>query len=809
MAVNYFESGNRYTDPVRYFKANDPYYFEVDNIPIKQLEENSKWLKDQVDGLVRSKASTTLSRDTFTELRPYVNTTDSTVKVNPGRFTARINDAYTIDPLQFITQALGIGNNAANLATTWDFQTATGSDVAAVLAKWQEQTAENATLMNGLFERTFVYPMQDNDMPGQGLLDAQSPEILSEVATRKAAWPGFEGLTHVNDTSYLKVEKGVADLRFLFPDVFRYTGQVESEFIKRWRGVARTAIVDVPDELSIEIPKFDADDFFYHDVNGEKRSATSTQRIDLLFIYSKAIDQSETTLASYSDTTPRRITKAALGIVKGAGLGIKATIGTTTSNEQPIINLQSLDGTTLMIPNSSDNVAANTGFSTSAGTVRGSFPSPDDLMNLAPLLSENLRTDSFALIGQSILPVAYIIVKEGAQINANGTSIITPDDLIDIRPFFRTTELAYNERSGIAAATPQISIANPVVSEGYVDLIKKDLVQDYTSKIENAAGMGEGARVVAAGTIKGGMYYGVEGALASYVRQQYNANTYNQARQIVEERYGYQANTIPALPDWDISRWCQQGNFTQKGQKPNDRINYHHFGLNGAAYTTTPLEFGPFKNTPSLVNGVPSFDPVANPRVDRLGTDDGNFFSFDVTDLPDGSHGLTSQLFVSKRVLVDRSQIPWAADYYVVAQFSNCVPTTCKVGNSRLANLFTDPAATAGIWVDKRDNEFTIFVSWAGMDPIVEDTNTNYSDGLIVPRNRDDGGKYAGFTVMNSDIMQATNPNGGATGTGTDSVTAGVAIYPSVTFQIVGVPQNISTQSRTILNQSNPTLTLL
>jgi hypothetical protein len=35
MAINYFESSNRYTAPVRYFKANDPYYYEVDNIPIK------------------------------------------------------------------------------------------------------------------------------------------------------------------------------------------------------------------------------------------------------------------------------------------------------------------------------------------------------------------------------------------------------------------------------------------------------------------------------------------------------------------------------------------------------------------------------------------------------------------------------------------------------------------------------------------------------------------------------------------------------------------------------------------------------
>ena len=44
----YKDSVYRFTDPVRYFKANDPYYFEVDNIPLKQLMENCNWLRDQL-----------------------------------------------------------------------------------------------------------------------------------------------------------------------------------------------------------------------------------------------------------------------------------------------------------------------------------------------------------------------------------------------------------------------------------------------------------------------------------------------------------------------------------------------------------------------------------------------------------------------------------------------------------------------------------------------------------------------------------------------------------------------------------------
>ena len=42
-----YPSQYKFTQPVRYFKANDPYYYEVDNLPVRQLEENILWLKDQ------------------------------------------------------------------------------------------------------------------------------------------------------------------------------------------------------------------------------------------------------------------------------------------------------------------------------------------------------------------------------------------------------------------------------------------------------------------------------------------------------------------------------------------------------------------------------------------------------------------------------------------------------------------------------------------------------------------------------------------------------------------------------------------
>ena len=50
--VEFKESSYRFTDPVRYFKANDPYYWEVDNIPLKEIQENCLWLKDHYSSLI-------------------------------------------------------------------------------------------------------------------------------------------------------------------------------------------------------------------------------------------------------------------------------------------------------------------------------------------------------------------------------------------------------------------------------------------------------------------------------------------------------------------------------------------------------------------------------------------------------------------------------------------------------------------------------------------------------------------------------------------------------------------------------------
>jgi len=103
MAFNFKESAYKFTDPVRLFKANDPYYWEVDNIPLRQLQENDNWIRDQlsnIDNLI------SIDRKNFTELRPYVAGDDRNVRVKPGRFSARINDGR-VDKHQFIERVAG------------------------------------------------------------------------------------------------------------------------------------------------------------------------------------------------------------------------------------------------------------------------------------------------------------------------------------------------------------------------------------------------------------------------------------------------------------------------------------------------------------------------------------------------------------------------------------------------------------------------------------------------------------------------------------------------------------------------------
>ena len=543
--VIFSESAYRFTDPIRTFKANDPYYYEVDNIPLRQLEENCLWLKDQLTGgPIEIK---NIPRRELAELRPEVTGSDRVVKVNTGRYTARVNDAYFIQPLaslkRFLENAEGVdsysGQNFLDGADTksgeWGYVIRDGgggaqglegyalapNDLNTLLNKWREESAITASDdvyteqnglqrkqqsrfgFNGLSERAFAYPTKNSiesilrdfsssaGMPtiGEEGDVADSGGFVQRLQGAKdVPFPVFEALLWdkvVGSTGERKIEA------FNWPNEargFLYLPRLENQLIRRWRGIARTAVVDIPNPLEITIPPFDENDFFYTSTAQNKELKNGTVRVDLLFIYSKPVDVEKTTIVNpgaAGGSQLEHINTPKLGIVKGAGLGIDETNsspgeGTTDSEGSDragaINGYDANTGYLKILADYRDEESIENGFKniTQADeddtqySVHASFPVPDDLLNLAPALLESLEGTEWDLVGQSVLPIAYIVSRKGQ-------GALEERDLVDIRPFFRTTELTYNERAGIAAAYPPLSLANPAVGKRDLDRVEKGI----------------------------------------------------------------------------------------------------------------------------------------------------------------------------------------------------------------------------------------------------------------------------------------------------------------------------------------------
>lgn len=485
---NYKDSPYKFTDPIRYFKENDPYYWEIDNIPLKQLQENVLWLKDQINIIPEEGEAVDfgVSRADFNELKPYVDGTGSLVYVNPGRFSARINDAYDKNSLQKLVQMTGNGDSVSGLSTfRTQFQNDnTTTDFAALLvSRLRSGLAASAMNLNGLFERITVW-------------DSVIQNLQSPTPQTTVTWP-IEALSD-------------SVKRFVLDSVYRNNQTLANEFIKQFRGVARTAIVDVPSGLTIDIPPFDNRDFFYQTEDGTTQYIEgATVRIDLLFVYSKPIDTTDTTLNKWENNQPVKILSPQLGLIKGAGVGVRSV--QNNGNSTKYQNVKDADGNTQIMAQVVDSLIPTNGFQ--GLNIHGSFPSPDDLMNLAPSIQEKLESTDPRLIGQSILPIAYIVVKSNAAVTTEGSPVLTPADVVDIRPFFRTTELAYDERAGICAAIPSLSLANPVVTKYNLEKSVEDL-RAYADSTYARNTVFEAGKVLAAGFIYGGKDFGPEKSLA-------------------------------------------------------------------------------------------------------------------------------------------------------------------------------------------------------------------------------------------------------------------------------------------------------
>ena len=810
--IRYYDTPHTFISPVRHFKANDPYYFEIDNIPVKQLEESQNFLKDQVDGIIsrqNNRNDIEIDRSGFSELKPFTTGNDRKVRVKPGKYTSRINNAYSLTPLQVVQQVAGFSNTRNNDGTlsdlnTYRVDTNIGTTAAAALEQFQQGLLGNALNMNGLAERTFVFPFWDEDgfhlAKGFSISGTTTPgysQFDSDFsADDRSLYPNFIGALLKHSTP--DTTRDLVLIKNVFTDgedpQGNQQGRLESEFIKRWRGAIRTSVVDVPEQIEITVPDFDGDDFFYIDADGNREALNANQRIDLLFIYSKAVDEESTTIPKFdSNGNPTTLTAPTLGILKGAGIGVSRQTATDNTNAEDRVNLQTLDGTPIMLAHPGDENGNNNGFTTSAGVIRGSFPSPDDLMNLAPALSEQLETNAFQLIGQSILPIAYVRVQTAAGPIAD---VLNDDDVIDIRPFFRTTELAYNERAGIAAATPQVSIANPVVTEANLEKVRKEVYGELSGRlgalegslgqtnvaVSQIAGPGNsGARQIAAGQVLGG-FWGPEGALMKLSKSNIAGGLrdaqFNQIVDIVESEFGYKAGSIPYLPNWDKAEWYGKGNFT--GDSVCDHINM------GAGLLVEPAgPDGDHKYMPPWIGGrTDGQNSTVQEIRNERGFDRFAMFNWGPNDTPiyfsTGSRPTVSapqqsffgsqtpniagealesinrrnvQInFVRKTIKLDLTNTPWVQDYNVNVSFLNCTPlcdpTNPANSGENQGQGRTNNRNSCQIWVEKFKDYFNICVAWAGTNHLGK------TSGNIFPwNNRNTPEQFAGFAQVQPSLL--------------------------------------------------------
>lgn len=792
---NFNQSTYKFTDPIRYFKANDPYYWEVDNIPLKQLQENTLWLKDQIT----SGEVTNLDRSSFKELKPFVNEGDRIVHVYPGRYTARINDAFGLEPLNYLTLLQGsvLGELELWSDTTAQLGSALNNTLKSIVDTFKASVANTALNVNGLLERAFTYPLFNEDtksafvggtadgplVTGQ---DDPGPFPYSQVLTwarRNAADALSDGIT-LSVFDQLSSGAGFVSLN-----------RLETSFIKRWRGVTRTSIVDVASELELTIPDFDENEFFYTDEDGATQLISgATQRIDLLFIYSKPIDTSAVHINKLTGANqPTKITAPTLGLVKGAGVGIDFQDPKATVNINQPTGSSDSAGDPQILAHPADQANTDNGFA--ALGIHGSFPSPDDLMNISPLLLNSLETTEYELVGQSVLPIAYVVVKKTS-------STLVAADLIDIRPFFRTAELAYNERAGIAAAVPQLSFANPAVGQAQLDSQMASMKLYVDGKSTDGNGGGDGGnqttpRVVGGGMIFGGSYFGVESVLIQIELQSGAATNFEDAWTLVKQKYNLPAAlALPTYPDWDLGPHATALT-SEIGLHPNDYVNLIWQRTWGTPYHSDVADFASFKSRTQVDDAVADVASTAamhnSGRMQHLGNSNNQGHSMS-----------TNVAYCAKTIKFALGDVTWMTDYDVDVQFWNCVPQT----NAGTSHKSKEAGRPAGVWVEKRPTEFTIYTAWAAEDDIQEDSAV-HKQFDINPATQRDGRFFSGFCVVNEDL---THHTWGSTSTAAAvqykyEPRLGICTFPTVTFSITGYPTNYQGRYYN-LNTTNPTITL-
>ena len=488
-----FDSQFSFTDPPRFYKANDPYYFEVDNIPLKQIHENCMWLRDQILGATFEVSG--VRKENIVDLRPSVTGDDRVLRVSPGNFIGRVNSMPQGVELEAAGAAdinrLGSGDaiDIARDRVYKPYGTRINDPAWRKLVGSLTEGLLQGVGTNGLFDHYQHHPVRETSFDG-------------DVDSYKFRW--VAGGDYVNESQNYTIENLTKFQTALWQqatttDDNYWPGQrqLATDFCRRWGGVFRTSVVNVASTLEVVIPEFIADDYSDNDSVYDPEV-----RIDLVYVYTKAVDSlGNVKIAKREGDSVKSISSPILGIAKGAGGIITARnnaieiatdpdqIGSAEWNAQEtVVNRDKYydgeggvggDAVAATISPLADQIAA-TEDNAFANAPTYSFPSPDDLMNLAPAMVDRWSENALETIGQSVLPICYVIVKKNQV-------AVTAEDIIDIRPFLRTAELAYNERAGVGGANPPLSLANPAVGKselyGAIELVR-DYMKDYIDGLE-------------------------------------------------------------------------------------------------------------------------------------------------------------------------------------------------------------------------------------------------------------------------------------------------------------------------------------
>ena len=791
----YRSSSHQFTDPIRLFKANDPYYWEVDNIPIQQIQESVLWLKDQVGDEVTEGGLTSAD---FPELRPAATGDSRTVTVSPGRFTGRVNDAYNTGIATLAVRAEGYGTVAGNplneVEITYSDSTIkalAGTITTNILGDngLYDFVQHNVTTPGALYNTSWVnaytnFVQNNKNISGQRAYDLQHIKL--------ALWK--QGTTVRN---YGGDPSSHVDLQ-----------QLAVEFTRVYGAPFRTAVVNVANTLTIDVPSFEDDDY------QNSTTYVPSVRVDLLFVYTKPIDAQSTAILKPSGDVISKILSPQIGIVKGAGvISINGKGAFQNQNiDSDFFNSQTYqdnkenplsffdpsggfdDSNNMQTASVISDLNQNT---VGVSNTFANFPSPDDLLNAAPYITDGVAKTNLALVGQSVLPLAYIFVKKDKPTVENS-------DILDIRPFFRTTELTYNERAGLAAANPPTSLANPVVS--------KYQLADNTEKLRNYVqstipDIPQYPRPVGTGFVFGGIKFGPEGVLArlaadisvgledllgmlSDVTSADAITDHFKKKGLYPESVGI----IPDKPDWDLPDWAAVTG--DGGSKRNDFFN---FWYNQANRYTYPLS----EDT--------AFNGAFGDHVNYTGWK-GSF------GLGDGDYAERTgymTYMVRKRVEIPSESWPsWMSDYHVRLSLVNCALATNEPKYFNGSNG-TDQAEwmqPAGLYVEKYLDHFNIVCCWHNGDPYTgtEEGGPRSGEGKTgsSPRQKRESTRWSNIFVTSEDSM-IPQSNSGKTASWIDNSVDPMfrgqfCTYPTVQFEIIGYPeayaQNIKSEWTTTGN---------